>query len=253
MSAAIDRLGEAGARLTDEKMPLVDDMMQVNAKGGFSPAEAYAIHRERLARTRRGVDPDVRARIERGANITAADYIDMVQAAPRLVQAMDARLAAFDALVLPTTPIVAPSIAEVATPKEFGRKNAMPLRNTDLDQFLRPLRHLAAIAAASGLSTGLMLVGRNGHDRRLFSIAAAVEKRWARPPAALRATAGNALRLVSATGRPRVARPAPWPPRSLTKAVGPPLSRLPGAAALYHDAKVQSSGEEPCLSRATSR
>jgi Asp-tRNA(Asn)/Glu-tRNA(Gln) amidotransferase A subunit family amidase len=30
--------------------------------------------------------------------------------------------------------------------------------------------------ASGGLATGLMLFGRNGHDARLFRIAAAVEK-----------------------------------------------------------------------------
>ena len=89
---------------------------------------------------------------------------------------MDARMAAFDALILPTAPIVAPTLAEVATPEEFGRRNAMLLRNPSTDQFLRSLRHLAAAAARGGLSGGLMLVGRNGQDRRLFEIAAAVEK-----------------------------------------------------------------------------
>ena len=112
--AARKRLGEAGVRVTDEPMPLVDEMMAVNAKGGFAPAEAFAIHRERLAKRADDFDPNVRVRIERGGNVSAADYVDMSQARARLVRAMDARLAAFDALVLPTTPIVAPTIAEVA-------------------------------------------------------------------------------------------------------------------------------------------
>ena len=56
-SAAVARLGQAGVRFSDETISLVDDMMQVNAKGGFAPAEAYAIHRERLKRDGAGVDP----------------------------------------------------------------------------------------------------------------------------------------------------------------------------------------------------
>ena len=41
--------------LTDEPMPLLDDMLAVNAKGGFAPAEAFAIHREQLAQARRRI------------------------------------------------------------------------------------------------------------------------------------------------------------------------------------------------------
>ena len=42
--------------------------------------------------------------------MTAADYIDMAQERARLIRAMDARMAGLDALILPTTPIVAPKL-----------------------------------------------------------------------------------------------------------------------------------------------
>lgn len=175
-SAAMGRLGQAGVRLSDEDMPLVADMMQVNAKGGFSPAESYAIHHERLKRNGAGIDPNVRARIERGAGMSAVDYIDMAEARRRLVRAMDARLSSLDALVLPTTAIVAPKIAEVATTDDFGRKNAMLLRNTASINFFDLCAISLPLPPRDGLSSGLMLVGRNGHDRRVFDIAAAIEK-----------------------------------------------------------------------------
>ena len=69
---------------------------------------------ERLKNRGGGVDPFIRVRIERGGTVAAADYIEMGQTRRRLVQAMDARLAGLDALVLPTTPIVAPKLSEVA-------------------------------------------------------------------------------------------------------------------------------------------
>jgi aspartyl-tRNA(Asn)/glutamyl-tRNA(Gln) amidotransferase subunit A len=176
-SAAIGRLGRAGVRFSDEKITLIDDMAQVNAKGGFAPAESFAIHRERLARNGDGVDPNIRFRIERGATIMAADYIDMLQARRRLMQAMDARLSTLDALILPTTAIVAPKLSEIATPEEFGRKNAMLLRNTAPINFFDLCAISLPLSRQSGLSAGLMVVGRNGRDRRLFNIAAALEKR----------------------------------------------------------------------------
>jgi aspartyl-tRNA(Asn)/glutamyl-tRNA(Gln) amidotransferase subunit A len=173
---AIGRLGQAGVRLSDETMSLVDDMIAVNAKGGFAPPESFAIHRERLKRNGAGIDPNIRVRIERGANILAADYVDMVQGRRRLLRAMDARLASLDAMVLPTVPIVAPTIAEVAAPDEFGRRNALLLRNTAMINFFDLCALSLPMPSGGGLSTGLMLVGRNGTDGRLLRIAAAVEK-----------------------------------------------------------------------------
>src|SRR6478672_12622100 len=59
-SAAVARLGQVGVRFSDEKISLVDDMAQVNAKGGFAPTEAFSIHRERLKHRGAGIDPFIR-------------------------------------------------------------------------------------------------------------------------------------------------------------------------------------------------
>ena len=58
----------------------------------------------------------------------------------------------------------------------IGRKNALLLRNTNPVNFFDLCAISLPLPRQSGLSAGLMLVGRNGQDRRLFSIAAAVEK-----------------------------------------------------------------------------
>jgi aspartyl-tRNA(Asn)/glutamyl-tRNA(Gln) amidotransferase subunit A len=173
--AARKKLANAGARITDEPMPLVDEMLTVNAKGGFAPAEAFSVHRGSLAKRANEFDPNVRFRIERGGNITAADYVDMMRARPRLVRAMDAQLSAFDAWMMPTTAIVAPTIAEMQDTRTFNDKNMLLLRNTLGWNFFDNCA-ISIPIPGSGLPVGLMLVGRNGHDRRLFEIAAGIER-----------------------------------------------------------------------------
>ena len=71
----------------------------------------------------------------------------MLRERGRLVKAMDLRLADLDVLAMPTTAVVAPLISEAATPDNFGRHNAMLLRNTVDRQFFRSHRHFAAVAA----------------------------------------------------------------------------------------------------------
>jgi aspartyl-tRNA(Asn)/glutamyl-tRNA(Gln) amidotransferase subunit A len=173
---AVGRLGKAGARLTDETLALIPDMIAVNSKGGFAPTEAYAIHRDRLKRRGPDVDQNIRARIERGGSVPAADYIEMVQQRARLIRAMDARLGGLDALILPTTPIVAPKIAEIATPETFGPNNMMLLRNPSMINFFDLCAISLPLPRSNGLAAGLMVVARNGQDRHLFRIAAAVER-----------------------------------------------------------------------------
>jgi aspartyl-tRNA(Asn)/glutamyl-tRNA(Gln) amidotransferase subunit A len=176
--AAKKKLADAGVRLIDEPMPLFDAMVAVNAKGGFAPAEAYSIHRENITRRANEFDPNVRARIERGAKLSAADYVEMLRQRMRLIRAMDAQLAALDALVLPTTPIVAPTISEMEETNTFNTKNMLLLRNTSAWNFFDTCAISIPIPGA-GLPVGLMLVGRNGHDRRLFEIAAGIERLFA--------------------------------------------------------------------------
>ena len=144
------------------------------AKGGIPPAEACAIHRERIARRGADIDPKVRARIERGCAMPAADYVETLRERERLIRSLDARLAMLDALVMPTCPIVAPTIAEVADQKTFFARHNLLIRNTAIGNFF----DLCAISLPlpSPLPVGLMLVGRRGTDRMLLRVAAAVEK-----------------------------------------------------------------------------
>ncbi len=176
-SAATERLEKAGVRLTREPMPLFDEMRQVNAYGGIVQPEACAIHHDRLKRRAADIDPNIRVRLERGCAVSAADYINMLYARERLMRAMDRRLCGLDALIMPTAGIVAPTIAEVASPEIFAKSNMMLLRNTSVGNFF-DLTGISLPLPAK-LPVGLMLLARNGMDHTLLRIAAGVEALFA--------------------------------------------------------------------------
>jgi aspartyl-tRNA(Asn)/glutamyl-tRNA(Gln) amidotransferase subunit A len=171
-ASAIKRLDGAGVHITHETIPLFDEMVAVNDRGGVVPPEACVVHRDRLRRRAADFDPNVRVRIERGCAIAEADYDGMMRDRARLVRAMDARLSEVDVLVMPTAAIVAPTIAEVVDPAVFAARNAAVLRNTSIINFF----DLCAISLPlpAELPVGLMAVVRNGQDRRLLQIAAAI-------------------------------------------------------------------------------
>jgi aspartyl-tRNA(Asn)/glutamyl-tRNA(Gln) amidotransferase subunit A len=175
-AAAAAQLDGAGPQISRETLSsLFDDMNAVNAKGGISPPEACAVHRDRMTRRAADIDPNVRARIERGCAVTKEDYAWMMQEQARLVRAMGQRLGALDALVMPTTSIVAPTIAEVADQKTFAARNAAVLRNTAIVNFFDLCAVSLPLPLRSGtLPVGLMLIARNGQDHRLLRIASAV-------------------------------------------------------------------------------
>ena len=176
---ALDRLEKEGVRLSEQKLPLLDDMMAALARASILVAEVYFVHGERLARRGADVDPIVRARVEKGREISAAAYIGVLRKRARLVRAMDLALADLDALVMPTTPVVAPRLDEVAEPKAFMARNALLLRNTTIGNFFDLCAVSLPIPRAGNLPCGLMLLARNGHDHRLLRIAAAVERLFA--------------------------------------------------------------------------
>ncbi len=80
-------------------MPEFLDVGAINAKGGFAAAESYAWHRYLITSKGDVYDPRVAVRILRGEGISAADYIDMLNARRSLIAGTAARLAPYDALV----------------------------------------------------------------------------------------------------------------------------------------------------------
>ncbi len=176
-AAALDKLGKAGVRLSNESLPAIEGMNEVNKLGGgITPTEAYAVHRDRFSRRGDDIDQLIRRRIERAKDHSAADYIAMTRRRLQLIREMDAAIADVDVLAMPTAAVIAPLIADLEDPEEFARRNAMCLRNTAIWNFFDCCAISLPLPKEGGQNVGLMLVARNGHDHRLFRIAAAVEK-----------------------------------------------------------------------------
>jgi aspartyl-tRNA(Asn)/glutamyl-tRNA(Gln) amidotransferase subunit A len=173
---ALARLSEAGANVTDVRFEALQRLPQINQKGGLVVAEAYAIHRELIARRRADYDPRVASRALRGADIGAADYIDMLAQRAALI-ADSARLAApYDALLMPTVVMVAPAIAPLeADDQLYGRTNLAILRNPSVVNFLDGCALSLPCHEPGQGPVGLMLVGQSGEDRRLLAVGLAVE------------------------------------------------------------------------------
>ncbi|HXR86728.1 MAG TPA: amidase [Stellaceae bacterium] len=168
-------LSRAGAQLFDQPLPELAEYATINAKGGFSPPEAYNLHRELLARRGDEYDQRVRLRIARGAEMTAADYVKLIADRARFIAAVDARVAGCDALIVPTVAAVAPPIAALAEDAEFYRLNTKILRNPNVVNFLDRCAITLPVSRPGEAPVGLMLIGAHGGDRRLLAIALGVE------------------------------------------------------------------------------
>ncbi len=173
---AVRRLSAGGTLIETIAFKELAEIQRLNAPGGFSAVEAYAVHRERLAAKRADYDQRVAQRIEGGAAASAADYIRMQDARQDWIQRARAVLSPFDALICPTVPLVAPAIAPLlASDDEFFRVNRLLLRNTFAINFLDGCSYSLPCHEAGELPVGLMLSAAGGDDARLSSVALAVE------------------------------------------------------------------------------
>jgi aspartyl-tRNA(Asn)/glutamyl-tRNA(Gln) amidotransferase subunit A len=174
--AALDVLRKAGARIVDIPLHELAELSQINAKGGFAAAESYAIHRALIAKAEKTYDPQVLTRILRGQEQSAADYIDLVAARADFIRRVDAVTAPYDALLVPTTPLTAPRLAELAADDSYRKVNFLMLRNPAIVNFLDRCSISVPCQRAGDAPVGLMLIGEHGADRRLLAIAAALEE-----------------------------------------------------------------------------
>ncbi|HEX4857684.1 MAG TPA: amidase [Usitatibacteraceae bacterium] len=176
-SRALVALSKAGATIEEFPFPVLQRERDGSAKANFSAVEAFALHRERMARAPEQFDPRVLKRLQLGANILAADYVDLILLRKELMAEADRATSRFDALLAPTVPIVAPRIAELETSDaEFFRINGLLLRNCAPFNVLdRPCLSLPCHPVGSA-PVGLMVIGETMGDAKVLAIGAAIER-----------------------------------------------------------------------------
>jgi len=174
-AAALSQLSARGVKIVELPVRELSDAVAANKKGGFVTAEAYAVHRPLIKVMEDKYDPRVLARILRGREMDAADYIELMWAREDLVRRLDAVTAPFDAMVMPTVPLVAPPVHDLAANDAYRTANKMMLRNPGLANFFDRCA-ITIPCHKAGAPVGLMLIGETGGDRRLLTIAAAVER-----------------------------------------------------------------------------
>ena len=172
---SLETLSRQGAMIERIEVPEFLDVAPMQAKGGFTAAESYAWHRYLIVSKGDVYDPRVSMRILRGESLTAADYIDLLDARRSLIARAATRLAPYDALILPTTANTPPRIADMADDKAFTKANLASLRNCTLINMIDGCAISLPAHREGDVPVGLMLASSGGSDRRIFELAAGME------------------------------------------------------------------------------
>lgn len=173
---ALDTLREHGAQIDEIEIPEFLELAQINSKGGLVCAEAYAVHRHELKLRQAEYDPLVASRILRGKDIDCADYIELHASRHRWIAAVEARLQNYDALLLPTVPIVAPTIESLqASEDAYFAANGLILRNPTLINFLDGCALSLPCHRAGEAPVGLMVAAPAYSDDLILAVGRSIE------------------------------------------------------------------------------
>jgi len=173
--SALTRLSRAGATLCDVSLATLDELPALFANGGLVAAEAYEWHRQLLESQGDNYDPRVAVRIRRGALLAPADYVGIQKLRRALIAWWCSETSTFDAILMPTVPIIAPRLQELEDDAVYGQTNLLMLRNPTIVNALDGCAISVPCHNVGDAPVGLMIACRNGEDAKLLNIARALE------------------------------------------------------------------------------
>jgi aspartyl-tRNA(Asn)/glutamyl-tRNA(Gln) amidotransferase subunit A len=174
--AALAALSKAGAVIEERKVPAFDRQAEYFKNGGIVGSEVYAIHRRWADRIDQ-YDPFVAKRVLLGKSIPAWEYVELGLLRASYVAEVGAQMAPFDACLMPTSPCVAPTIAEAgASDEAYFHWNPRILRNTGLVNFLDGCAATLPCHTPGEAPVGLTVCGVAMADRHVLAAASAIEQ-----------------------------------------------------------------------------
>jgi aspartyl-tRNA(Asn)/glutamyl-tRNA(Gln) amidotransferase subunit A len=172
---ALALLAGARASMTPIRLPEIERLPELNARGGIAAAEAYTFHRTQLAARGHEYDPRVANRIAAGVAVDPTE-LERLRAVRRdMIGSFGMALTDFDAVLAPTVPITAPPLDAFAADEDYVRLNLLLLRNPSLFNFLDGCAISLPIHEPGHAPVGLMLAAPGGRDQRLLDCANAIE------------------------------------------------------------------------------
>ena len=173
---ALKKLSAAGAQVTEVAVPAFNRQDEYFKGGGIAGAEVVHVHkpyRDRFG----GYDPRVGKRISMGTTLTGADFVELLHLRQSFISEIEALAAPYDAIVMPSVPCVAPTIAETEASEEaYFRWNFRIMRNNGLINFLDGCAVTMPCHEQGAAPVGFMVCGTAMSDRRLLAVAAAIER-----------------------------------------------------------------------------
>ncbi|MEP5731603.1 MAG: amidase family protein [Sulfitobacter sp.] len=169
--ASLTKLRDAGALIEPVEIPEVAEVMPLSTC--LFTTEAYGLWRDVIEANPDVMFHEILARFRLGKNHSGADYVATWAKLEALRAGYDAAVAGFDAILLPTAPILPPNLERLENDTDYYvSENLMALRNTRIGN----LMGLCALTLPTDTpSCGLMMMCPPDMEEHLLRVGAAVE------------------------------------------------------------------------------
>lgn len=168
---AVARLREAGAQVEAFASAEVAEAMPMSAV--LFTSEAYGTWGREIEAAPDKMFTPIRERFESGKDVLAADYVAAWQRLEALRADWTARVAGFDAVIMPSAPNLPPDAKRLMEDSEYYvTENLLTLRNTRVGN----LMGVCAMSLPTGVpSCGIMALGAPFGEERLLRIGKGIE------------------------------------------------------------------------------
>ncbi|WP_319495818.1 amidase [uncultured Cohaesibacter sp.] len=174
---ALETISRAGARLERIKIDALHNFEEISSLGSIAGPEAFHKHRDFIIAHGRQIDQRVLSRLEASADISAADYIEMLALRKDMIERTHLATRNFDAILMPTVAIIPPEVKPLlASDALYAEANFKVLRNTALINNLGRPAATIPVGVKGGAPVGLMVVGEHGADAHVQNIAESLDE-----------------------------------------------------------------------------
>ena len=169
--SALERLQAGGAVIERREVPFVAEAMDMASL--LFTTEAYGTWKHAIEAAPEKMFPEILMRFRIGAEHSGADFVAHWQRLEQLRREWAEVVSGYDAVVIPTSPIMPPKIARLEADHDyFVTENLLALRNTRIGN----LMGACALTLPTGMpSTGIMLMSTPMDEARLLRLGAAAE------------------------------------------------------------------------------
>ena len=177
LERSLKKLRDASVHLSEIRIDAIENSDRPSLGARLLAAEAYSIHRAHLEEEAHLYDPRVSTRILPAAETSAADYIDLLAWRKSFVSSVMGQLHHYDAILMPTTPMIAPPISALEESDEvYFNTNTLMLRNTCIINQMDGCALSIPCHQEDEPPTGLMVAGLPMHDEKILQIGLAIEQ-----------------------------------------------------------------------------